>query len=159
MPEHVMDVNGARMWLIKSSLLVTTCVFLFLLIAPLFNYPLEWEQTPRLFEIVLPTFLGYLGTATHFLFHHDEKPQTLKLNGTSQLLSLLVKGPIVVFGLGSIALMFAFGYSNRHGATRGAGMNIDQLAMVISGLLGLLTATTSVAVSYLFSLRHKSQKS
>jgi hypothetical protein len=43
--DDVMDVNGARMWLIKSSLLATACVFVFLLVAPLLSYPLDWERT------------------------------------------------------------------------------------------------------------------
>lgn len=68
------------------------------------------------------------------------------------LLGLLIKGPIIIFAVASIAILFAFGYSNRHGAAQDSGMNVDQLAWSFTAALGILAASSSVAVSYLFSL-------
>jgi len=49
-------------------------------------------------------------------------------------------------------VLFAFGYSNRASAPQDSGMSVDSLAWAITAALGILTASTSVAVSYLFSL-------
>ena len=62
----------------------------------------------------------------------------------------MVKGPIVVYVVAVIAALAAFGYANRATASVGSGMSVDNLTTALSLTLGLLAATTSVIVSYLF---------
>ena len=155
-----MTVQTARAWLIVSSLTLTGCTFVFFLIAPTVGYPLEWDQSIRVFEIVLPVFLGYLGTAAHFVFRNaaaGDRPVVLRQEVNS-LVGLLVVGPLVVFLVATLAIVIAFGYSNRPTATPGGGMSIEALAGSFTAALGLLTATTNVAVSYLFSLADAPEK-
>ena len=150
-----MTVDGARRWIIIASLFVTGTAFVFFLVAPAIGYPLTWEQGVRLFEIILPVFLAYLGSATHFLFHARMHQRQDHLENAGQFLGLLVKGPILVFGIATIALLFAFGYSNRSSAPAGEGMTIDMLSSSFTAALGILAVTTNVAVSYLFALESK----
>ena len=57
---------------------------------------------------------------------------------------------VIVYCLAVLAAIAAFGYSNRVGAPIGSGMSVDNLATSLSISLGLLAATTSVIISYLF---------
>jgi hypothetical protein len=152
-----MTIEGARKWIIVTSLAVTSAVFVFFFLAPQFGYPLVWEQSERIIEIVLPVFLGYMGTATHFLFHQNRSQMQIDLGANASLLGLIVRGPIIVFALACGAILFAFGYSNRLAAPQDSGMSIDQLSWAVAAALGLLSGTTSVAVSYLFSLGEKAE--
>lgn len=157
--EGYMQVDYARGWIVRWSLLVTAGTFLFLVLGPALGYPLDWDQIPRLFEIILPVFLGYLGSASHFVFRGQAPAANEAIaqrnDGIDQrasLLGVIVRGPIIVFSVAIVAVAFAFGYSNRVNAAPGSGMSIDQLAASITALLGILAVTTNVAVSYLFSL-------
>ncbi len=152
-----MTVDAARKWIISTSLIATGLVFVFFLAAPPLGFPLEWDQTQRVIEILLPVFLGYLGTATHFLFHSSKTQGQPALEYQNSLLGLLIKGPIVVFATACVAILFSFGYSNRSNAPSGSGMSIDQLAWAFTAALGILAVTSSVAVSYLFSLGEKAK--
>jgi hypothetical protein len=147
-----MKIEMARLWLIKSSLVATASTFIFFLVAPAFHYPLEFKESMRLIEITLPVFLAYLGTATQFLFRHpDRKPVVTTRVRSKEMLSILVKGPIVLFACMTIALLFTFGYSNRPtGKELEGGMSLDVLATALSAALGLLTVSTSTIVANLF---------
>ena len=147
-----MSSDEARIWLIKMSLLFTGATFIFFIIAPALNYPLSYDQTPRIFEVILPVFIGYIGTATHFFFHNPAEQQQSAVVPKG-MLSLLIKGPIYVFGCGAVALIAVFGFSNRAAAPGGSGMSIDQFSAFLTSLLGLLAVSTGVAVPYLFSLK------
>lgn len=154
-----MTIHKARVWLIYTSLVTTAAIFVFFLIAPAVGYPLVFEQSVRLIEIVLPVFLGYLGTATHFIFggsHSDPKPGTKNLN---ELLGILVRGPVIVFILASCAALISFGISNSPTAPPGSGMSLDLLAGILAAALGVLTISTSVLVSALFPLNHDARGS
>lgn len=149
-----MDTESAREWLIKAGLYATGIAFVFYLLAPALHYPISYDQTPRILEVVLPVFLGYVGTATHFIFQQGDRT-TAAVKLPARLLRLIVKGPLLVFGLGWLALTVAFGVSNSSSATDGSGMSVDQLSAFLATLLSLLAVSTGVAVSYLFSLDSK----
>jgi hypothetical protein len=83
-----MTVDGARRWIIITSLVVTGLAFAFLVAAPPLGYPLGWDQSQRIIEILLPVFLGYLGTATHFVFHTGNQDKQLHLGSRAPLLGL-----------------------------------------------------------------------
>lgn len=145
-----MSQEQARIWIILASLAITCALMLFFFVAPTVGYPLESKQALQLLELVLPLFLGYLGAASHFLFRSDRgtRPRHMR----RQQLALLVRGPVLVFAFVVVGLLFAFGWSNRSAAAAGVGMSYDTLSGSLSAALGLLAATTSVMVSYLFSI-------
>ena len=153
-----MTPDIARIWIIKVSLIITSLNFAFFLIAPVLGYPITFEQSIRILEIITPVFFSYLGSATYFLFSKNSSGQNVSLQGPQELLNLLVKGPIWVFGTASLAAVIAFGYSNSAAAPIGSGMTVDFLAGSMTAALGLLAVTTNVIVSYLFSSGEKNEK-
>jgi hypothetical protein len=142
----------ARKFIILSSLGATGCVFGFLIVAKPLGYPIDWPQAVRIIEILVPVFVGYLGTASHFLFRTSNEEAEVEFGPKAGLLSLLIKGPIAVFCFILIAIFLSFGYSNRKDAPKNSGMEIDTLAWAVTACLGILTVSTSVAVNYLFSV-------
>lgn len=146
-----MTTNQARKWIIMSSLLATGSIFTFFVIAPSVGFPLEYHQAGRFIEILIPVFLGYLGSAANFVFSSaDTESKNTKLRNPT-LVGLLVQGPIIVFSLVVMAALVGFGLSNRRGGPPSAGLSVNDLAVMITAALGLLTVTTNVAVSYLFA--------
>ncbi|MBW8877892.1 MAG: hypothetical protein JF614_23255 [Acidobacteria bacterium] len=149
-----MNIATARKWLVVASLSITGFMLLFCVTAPALSYPLEFAQSLRLVEIVVPVFFGYLGTATHFVFKKTRKVPLARPQARP-LLGLLIKGPLLVYSVTTLAAILAFGLTNRSGAPPGSGMSVDELAMSFSILLGLLTVTTTVLVSYLFAAEER----
>jgi H+/gluconate symporter-like permease len=147
-----MTVLAARKFIISASLVSTAATFAFLIVAKPLGFPIDWPQVTRIVEIVLPVFLGYLGTASHFLFRNAGVEDHVQLGEKEALLGTLVKGPIWVFSALIVVVFFSFGYSNRQDAPRNSGMSVDTLAWSITVCLGILTASTSVAVNFLFSV-------
>jgi hypothetical protein len=148
-------VASARKYLVTSSLSLTAALFAFFLLAPATGFPLVFDQSLRILQIVLPVFLGYLGSASSFVFRSDSSEDQLAFRrGTSSLASLLTLGPVLAFTIALSALIIAFGVTNRPNAPPGSGISIDQLTTGISIILGLLAVTTSVAVNYLFGGGH-----
>jgi hypothetical protein len=147
-----MNIDEARRFIIVASLFATGANFVFFVIAPAVGYPLTWRDVPRIFEIILPVFLGYLGSATHFLFRARHGSKDVQLKDPGGILGLLIRGPFAIFGVCTVALLAAFGYVNRSGAPDGSGMSVDELSHFFTALLGLLAVTTNAVVGYLFSL-------
>lgn len=141
-----MTVDKARLFLIGSSLAITGLQMIFLISAPALGYPLSYPKNLDLLQIVSPVFLGYLGSASHFIFQSPAPTVTVQ----NQFLGLLLKGPIVIYTLAVVAAFSAFGYSNGSGVTPGAGMSVDNLSAALTICLGLLAVTTGVLSSYLF---------
>jgi len=150
-----MEREAARSWIIKVSLGLTGGVFIFLVLSPFLGYPLDpgAGDLIRLLEILFPVFLGYLGMATHFVFRSEgtAKAGAAEEPPLSSNAVLLIRGPVLVWMAMIVAAFTAFGLANRAGAPAGTGMSVDLLAGLVTAALGLLAATTSVAVSYLFS--------
>jgi hypothetical protein len=73
--------NDARKWLVLASLSMTAVLFVFFIIAPAFGFPLTFGQARGLLEIILPVFLGYLGSASHFVFSQ----RSARLGGGAEL--------------------------------------------------------------------------
>lgn len=146
-----MTLHQARKWLIVSSLVITGLNFVFFILSPTLGYPINIDQAISIMKIVLPVFLGYLGNATQFVFTPAKTP----VHANLEYLNLIVIGPIVIFGLATIAAIIAFGYSNRLAAPPGSGMSVDTLSGIITAALGLLAVTTNVVVSYLFAVEER----
>jgi hypothetical protein len=115
-----MTTDQARGWLINASLSATGLLFVFLVLAPLAGFPLEFQDALRLLRIAVPTFVGYLGTATHFLFVPKNKAPT-DADIVPHLSSLAV-GPPVLFFIITACSLSAFGYANRESGPPGSGM-------------------------------------
>jgi hypothetical protein len=141
-----MSADRARKWLILASLLITGVQLIFYFVAPAISFPLEYPKNIDLVQIVTPVFLGYLGTATHFIF--ITPPPQVQVN--REYLGYLVKGPLLIYCGAVIAVNAAFAYSNRTGAILGQGMSVDTLRTSLSISLGVLAASTGIIVSHLF---------
>jgi hypothetical protein len=146
-----MGADSARKWLIKWSLAATVGTFVFFMIAPAAGYPLKYNQAINILEIVFPVFIGYIGSATQFVFRRRQGDAALN-PAVAPFIDLLVKGPVIGFTLMIAAAITAFGYSNRLTAPPGEGMGVDTLATVVTLALGLLTVSTNAIVGYLFSV-------
>lgn len=142
-----MTADHARKWIILASLTITGVQIIFLFVCPAIGFPLEYSTSLHLLQIVTPVFLGYLGSAVHFIFMNSAPPVTVR----NEYLGPLVKGPIVIYSCAMLAAFGTFGYSNRSGVSVGNGMTVDDLATSISVSLGILAVTTGVIVSYLFT--------
>jgi hypothetical protein len=147
-----MTIDSARKWLILSSLIITGGQMVFLLTAPAFSFPLTYPKNLDLLQIVSPVFLGYLGSASHFIFQNN--PPAVPVQ--NQFLGMLIKGPIVIYVFAVAGALASFGYSNRVGAPIGGGMSVDNLATALSLSLGVLAVTTGIISSYLFVAPDKS---
>lgn len=146
-----MTTDAARKLLVWSSIIMTGTLFVFFILAPALGFPLTFEEGIRLLELDVPIFVGYLGSATQFVFHQPKQNDPeLPVVVKGPLVGLLIVGPLVLFVLANIAGLLAFGISNRPSATPGTGMNVDLLAVIISAALSILAVTTNVAVAYLF---------
>jgi hypothetical protein len=146
-----MTFARARMFIVLASLILAGFAVVFFLLAPYAGYPLKPFQTPRLLEIVIPVFLGYVGTATQFVFRHGHAADSQeRIADGSPIGTVLVVGPVVLFVIAEAAVVLAFGISNGKTASPGSGMNIDQLATNMTMALGLMTVATNTAVSFLF---------
>jgi hypothetical protein len=148
-----MTLYQARKWLIVASLAMTVVAFCFFMVAPVLGYPLRYSQAQTVLQIVLPVFLGYLGAATQFVFQKSPAPD--EVVAARPLMGLLVKGPIAVSALMIVAVVVAFGYSNRAAATPGEGLAVEQLSAAVTAAMGLLAATTNSIVAYLFAVEKK----
>jgi hypothetical protein len=141
-----MTADTARRWLIFSSLVLTGIQAAFLLVAPYIGVPIEPQKSLSLLQIVTPVFIGYLGSASHYIFRTP--PPRVVVN--NQFLGLLVRGPIFVYVVIVVAAFGAFTYSNRPGAQIGSGMSAENLSTALTIALSVLAASTGVIVSYLF---------
>ena len=119
---------------------------LFLIAAPAVDFPLSYPKNVDLLQIVSPVFLGYLGSASHFIFQNPPSEVPVQ----NQFLGYLVVGPILIYVVVVSGSFAAFAYSNRLGAPAGSGMSVDALATTLSLALGVLAVTTGVISSYLF---------
>ena len=141
----------ARSWLINVSLLAIGVEFVFFLLAPALGYPLVYDQSLRLLELMSPALFGYVGTAVTYAVSkknsNDPEPKH------SSLFATLVRAPLMLYAIITVAAFFAFGWTNRSAASPGSGMNIDQLSAVMTLALSLLAVTTTVLVTYLFATK------
>jgi hypothetical protein len=144
-------IAAGRRWLVQWSLAIVGCNFVFFIIAPTVRYPLTWDQSLRLMQIIAPVFCAYLGSATAALFKTGSSTPTADPSiGDRTVYLWLLRGPLIIFALGSITALTAFALSNSPNAPAGSGMSVDTLSTFFSVLLSLLALTTGVLTSKLF---------
>lgn len=149
-----MTLEQARGWLIRTSLGISFVILLFVIVGPgVLGFPLDAErgQDTRILQIILPVFVGYLAAASHFVFSDRGQDATADERTLSGNALTLVKWPVVAWGVLTVAMLAAFWFSNRAGGPPGSGWTVDKLAAYLTVGLSLLTATTNIAVNYLFA--------
>ena len=144
-----MTVGQARMWLVFAALAITGFALVFFLVAPVAGYPMLYSDAFRELQILLPVFIGYLSAATHFVISGSFKQPSIQ---APPLFPILVRGPLVIFVVAFLSLLWAFGYANRPSAPAGqVGMGVDELSLGVSLILSLLSATTALLIGHLFA--------
>jgi hypothetical protein len=151
---RLMTPTEARTWIIKASLLVYGCVFVFFVIAPALQYPLKYADAINVMKIIVPIFASYLGAATLFVISGQELEDT---EPRSEMLGVLAKWPVVLFGIALVALLVGFLLSNRS-EYNGEGMTPNVLSLLVSILSGLLAGTTGAISSYLFKVEKSGRR-
>lgn len=150
-----MTVQQGRNWILLASLIACGATFVFFFLAPVFGYPLLWRDSSRILELIAPVFIGYVSTAVYYAIHHaihqTGKHSEENVPSVSRFMSLIIKGPVILFAITSVAILIAFGVLNAQTAEQGLGMSVENLAFAFTLALGLLTGTTNAVVHYLFS--------
>jgi hypothetical protein len=144
-----------RRWLIVASLGSTLAVFLFFVLAPAAGYPLTYEDALGVVQIIVPVFMGYLGTAAQYVFAKTPPDEPSPHKAARPLLRLMVRGPVLVFLTIILASIVSFGLTNREDAQIGTGMSVSLLSAVVTASLALLAVTTNAAVAYLFTAQSR----
>ena len=145
-----MNLQAARKIIVFYSFAALTLLFVFFVLSPFFDYPLEGNDAWRFYSMFAPLFIGYLVNGVAFLFSSTPAPEIRP--GAESLLPHLVWGTILSFTIASLSALFAFGYSHRVAAPIGQGMSLDMLALWLSGALAILTAVLGLIVSNLFAV-------
>lgn len=145
--------QSARLAVVLYSLGITGTLIIFLILAQPLGMRFDYgqEQNLRLIDVILPTFVGYLGAASHFIFNSNRGREVEPENGA--MLRLLVHGPFLIFILAVSSLFFAHYISHRplpDDAPRIDEMDFATLSRYLSICLALLAGTVSVISSYLF---------
>lgn len=89
-----MNLTQARNAIIVLSFLTSLVALVFFLLAHFF-LPLEPEESFQIVQLVVPVFLGYVGSCIHFIF--TPEPVNPRVNN-SFLLCVMVFGPFFSFG-------------------------------------------------------------
>jgi hypothetical protein len=145
--------QSARFAIVGYSLAITFFLIVFLFLSqPLgMRFDFAREEHLRLIDIVLPTFLGYLGAASHFLFNANRGREVDRENAS--MLALLVHGPFLIFICAVAALFVSHYYSNRPlhiDDARIDALTFNQLSRYLSICLGVLAVSVGIISGYLF---------
>ena len=149
-----MTIQESRRWIVHWSLGLIALYGVFFLLALVLHYPLVFEQSAQMLQIIFPIFLGYLATAIVFAFEGREVETR-----APDLLGPLTKGPFLVSLLLSIALFVAFWVadSTHSSAQPTTPMTFDVFSSLFAAIVGIHTATTSALVAYLFGAERRKQ--
>jgi hypothetical protein len=145
--------HQARKAIIIYSLIITGGLIIFLIMAqPLgMQFDFGQNQNLRLIDVVLPTFIGYLTSAAHFLFN-DQRGRDIRVQN-EDLLKIMIHGPFIIFAVAVICLFYAHQWSNQvqpSADPRIDHMDFGTLSRYLSILLGLLAATVTIISANLF---------
>ena len=148
-----MDAN--RVWIIKASLVILGTSFIFFVIArPAFDFPMLYDETIRVLQIIFPVFVGYLGIGAAYLTQRSDAASAVAdqpfQKKQDDIARLLLRGPIYLIAFCTLALVAGFWLSNVPSARPGAGMSIDNFCWFLSLLMGLLAASSGLVVTRLF---------
>ena len=141
--------DEARARVILYSLLITAVLLPFFILAPAIGYPMSNEQAYQVVSLIIPVFLGYLGSGVAYIFNQPIKRLPAQTPANRDLLSLCLNGIFIVFSLSFAALLLSFYSGNRRSADPGIGMEFPTFMNYLTVLLGLLTTVVGAAVTFL----------
>jgi hypothetical protein len=141
-------MQSERVWLPGADLTLTGCIILFFVVSPAFGYPLTYDESYQVMQIVFPVFVGYLATAVAFVVRPVAEQQIDQQR--LSVLRLLIRGPIFLFAGGILIVWLVFGYSNSGYALAGTGMTLKVFTNLHTALLAILAATTGGLIAFLF---------
>src|SRR5258706_12717010 len=99
--------QSARMAIVCYSLAITGSLIVFLILAQPLGMRFDYgqEQNLRLIDVVLPTFVGYLRAASHFIFNANRGRE---VDGQNEpRLRVLIHGPFLIFIMAVSGLLFS----------------------------------------------------
>lgn len=147
------DLERARLWIVQVSLGIVAIYVTFFAVSPFIGFPLETHHATRMIQLLFPVFFGYIGSAYRRLVRRQSLSFVKSESNLSlSMLRLLVRGPIFVFITISISGLAVYLFSNRINALPGEGMTTDQLFLLFSVALCVLTVSTNFIISYLFDM-------
>jgi hypothetical protein len=134
----------ARLFIASYCVFMTGLLLCFFLISPLFlPFNPGKDENVQLVQIILPVFLGYLGSASQFLFRSSGDRTTFP--GDERLLFILTVGPCCLFFALNVVLFTIF-YLQK--------TPIAEITKWFTMILSLLTSTVGVITVNLFATRN-----
>jgi hypothetical protein len=153
-----MSYDAARFWVLAYSIILTGLTLPFFFLAPIAGYPLDPDQAKQSLSLVLPVFLGYLGSGVVFIFNPPAGTLPELNEANKRLLGLLIHGIFFVFAVSFLALIIAFGISNKKTGLPGSGMEFSSFSNGITATLSIMTTVVGAAVIYLFGVQPREGK-
>jgi hypothetical protein len=146
-----------RLGTARSLMIFGSMVSIVVLVAGLYlgaattAYPIDISQVGGLLKICLPTFFGYLGAATHYIFSARRKTDDRVI---PRLGGLLIGSMAVFYAicLSGAAAYYIINSPALPGQKLNPGnMQIGDLESVFTMGMSLLALTTNVISSYIFN--------
>jgi hypothetical protein len=146
-----------RFLLIYISLFMVIALIALFIAAPLWGLPLDTEKGEQiqLIQISIPIFVSYLSSAVTYATVGINFPEPTGERG--KILRTVTCGSFTIFSVGLIISTMMF-YETGHGILPNA-LDFRQYTNVITILLGLLAATTSVVSTCVFATKPVGSKS
>ena len=145
-----------RMRLILLTTIYTGAIGIFCLISPFFRYPLKFpEESIKVLQLILPVFIGFLVAGVRFYTTSEvfNEPLTQRV----RVLFKLLNWSFSLFAVLTCSVFLAFGLSGSRFAEARGGMDINDLMLLISLLLTLLTGTVGAMVNFAFPATQSSK--
>jgi hypothetical protein len=117
-------------------------------LAPIFAFPISFDQSFLVVKQIAPVLIGYLGQCAYFVIRGTSE-NSIKIREKG-LLYIIAIAPFAIFSCVFVAVIVAFIVSNSLKALPGTGMSFERFTDWIAILLGLFTATISVLTAWLF---------
>jgi hypothetical protein len=149
-------VQAFRLQLVKMSILYSGAIGVFCLIAPFLHYPLEFpDESIKVLQLILPVFIGFLVAGVRFYTTAEtiDEPITPRV----VTLTKLLQWSFSLFTVLTVTVFLVFGLSATSLVSPRRGMDIDQLTLLLSLLLTLLTGTVGAMVTFAFPSTTESQ--
>ncbi|MER9546637.1 hypothetical protein NKI72_32200 [Mesorhizobium sp. M0437] len=150
--------QSARLWVVGYTLAITAGLMIFLALSQQIGMRFDFgrQENFRLIDVILPTFLGYLGACAHFIFNPNGGREIDPRN--SGLLRMMVHAPFWIFAAFVISLFYVHYQTHLPqppDAPRVDPLQFDTLSRFLSVALGVLAATIGIISSYLFGIPPK----
>lgn len=145
--------QNARLAIIVYSICIMGFLLIFLGLAQVIGMRFDYskQENLRLIDVVIPTFLGYLGSASQFIFR-DSTGRTVRKEKES-LLKILVHAPFWIFILFVGSLFYIHYWTHLPtpvGGARVDPLQFDALSRYLALAIGILSATINVISANLF---------